>query len=161
MPFFNGERVPNLPGGKACLFGLDEQNMREEYFLRATVEGVTFGLRAGLELLAKQGMTAQDIVLTGGGANSPAWRQIVADICNAPVAVLTNPEAAALGAALQALASLTGADIQALAGEHLTKATDACCLPQPDAVDFYQEHYHTYQRAAAHVEALYREGRPL
>ena len=65
------------------------------------------------------------------------------------------------GTTLQALASLTGADIQALAGEHLTKATDACCLPQPDAVDFYQEHYHTYQRAAAHVEALYREGRPL
>ena len=72
-----------------------------------------------------------------------------------PTILLTNC------AALQALASLTGADIQALAGEHLTKATDACCLPQPDAVDFYQEHYHTYQRAAAHVEALYREGRPL
>lgn len=161
VPFFNGERTPNLPGGKACLFGLDGQNMREEHFLRATVEGVTFGLRAGLELLAKQGMTAQDIVLTGGGANSPAWRQIVADICNAPVTVLTNPEAAALGAALQALASLTGADIQALADEHLTRATDACCLPQPDAVDFYQEHYHAYQRAAAHVEALYREDRPL
>ena len=160
MPFFNGERTPNLPGGKACLFGLDGQNMRQENILRATVEGVTFGLRAGLELLANQGVTAQGIVLTGGGANSPAWRQIVADICNAPVKVLANPEAAALGAALQALASLTGADIEKVAGEYLATAADAYCLPQRDAADFYREHYQSYRQAAAHVKALYRERKP-
>lgn len=160
VPFFNGERTPNLPSGKACLFGLDGQNMRQENILRATVEGVTFGLRAGLELLAKQGLTAQDIVLTGGGANSPAWRQIVADICNAPVQVFTNSEAAALGAALQALASLTGANIEKVAGEHLATAAHAYCLPQRDAADFYREHYQSYRQATAHVQALYREGRP-
>ena len=63
-------------------------------------------------------------------------------------------------AALQALASLTGADIEKVAGEHLATAADAYCLPQRDAADFYREHYQSYRQAAAHVQALYREGRP-
>ena len=50
--------------------------------LRATVEGVTFSLRAGLELLIEQGLKPEEIVLTGGGANSPTWRQTAADVCN-------------------------------------------------------------------------------
>ena len=156
VPFFTGERTPDLPNGKACMFGLDSQNMRQENFLRSAIEGVTFGLRNGLKLLTAQDIPAEKIVLTGGGANSPTWRQMVADICNVPVDILTNAESAALGAALQALASISGTNLQSLTAAHLQTDTAACCEPQQDAVDFYQEHCRTYEHAAAHVEDIYR-----
>jgi xylulokinase len=156
VPFFTGERTPDLPNGKACMFGLDSHNMRQENFLRSAIEGVTFGLRNGLKLLTAQDIPAEKIVLTGGGANSPTWRQMVADICNVPVDILTNAESAALGAALQALASISGTNLQSLTAAHLQTDTAACCEPQQDAVDFYQEHCRTYEHAAAHVEDIYR-----
>ena len=96
VPYFNGERTPNLAGGKACLFGLDGQNMQRENFFRAVVEGVSFGLYYGLERMAEQGICAKEIVLTGGGSNSQIWRQIVADICNVSVSVPKQQETAPL-----------------------------------------------------------------
>ncbi|MGL4859608.1 MAG: FGGY-family carbohydrate kinase, partial [Enterobacteriaceae bacterium] len=69
---------------------------------RAAVEGATFGLRYGLDLFKQQGIVPDEIRLTGGGANSPLWRQIVADVMNCPVVVPREREAAALGAAIQA-----------------------------------------------------------
>lgn len=156
VPFFNGERTPNLPNAKACLFGLDSLNMRPEHFLRSAVEGVTFGLRAGLDQLREQGIAAKEIVLTGGGANSPVWRQTVADICNAPVTVLKQTEAAALGAALQATACVTSADLASLTRAQLERDAAACCEPQQAAVDFYADHYHRYHHAATHVAEIYR-----
>jgi xylulokinase len=138
------------------MFGLDGQNMRQENFLRSAIEGVTFGLRTGLKLLTAQGIPTEKIVLTGGGANSPTWRQMVADICNVPVDILANTESAAFGAALQALASISGTNLRSLTTAHLQTDTAACCEPQQDAVDFYKEHYRTYEYAVAHVEDIYR-----
>ena len=156
VPFFNGERTPNIPAAKACLFGLDSQHMHQATFLRATVEGGTFSLRAGLELLIEQGLKPKEIVLTGGGANSPTWRQTVADVCNMPVTILQNQESAAFGAALQALASESGEALEELTAKHIKTDVDACRKPQQTSVDFYTEHYQAYQKAAAHVEDLYR-----
>ena len=84
LPFFNGERTPNLPGAKASLVGLDAGNCTKGHWLRATVEGATFGLKFGLDELAGLGLAAESIVLTGGGANSTVWRQIVADVTGLP-----------------------------------------------------------------------------
>ncbi|MCT8344910.1 xylulokinase, partial [Photorhabdus kleinii] len=62
-----------------------------------------YGLRFGIELFRKQGIEINEIRLTGGGARSKKWRQIVADVMNTPVICVTNQEAAALGAAIQAM----------------------------------------------------------
>ena len=104
VPFFNGERTPNLPNAKGCILGLDSGNTRRENILRSAVEGATYALRFGLSELVHLGVSTKEIVLTGGGANSVTWRQVVADIFNAPVTVLRNQEGAAFGAALQAMA---------------------------------------------------------
>ena len=66
------------------------------------VEGTTFGLRYGLDLLRAAGLHSQSIRLIGGGAKSLLWRQMVADIMHAPVICPREAEAAALGAAIQA-----------------------------------------------------------
>ena len=103
------------------------------------------------------GITAENIVLTGGGANSDSWRQMVADICNAPVTVVKNAEAAAFGVALQAVSILDGndKDLSDLVIEHLQHDTKKGCEPQPSAVNLYNDTYHDYQRAVENVTALY------
>lgn len=157
LPFFNGERTPNLPNAKACVVGLDSRNTRAENLLRSAVEGATFALRFGIDELADLGIETKEIVLTGGGVNSATWRQVVADICNAPVTVLKNGEGAAFGAAMQALALIdTANDLQQLADIHLEHDEARCCTPNSSAVNFYNETYERYQRAVGAVAALYQ-----
>lgn len=103
LPYFNGERTPALPQSTATLFGLTSTNYTSANLCRSAMEGATFGLRYGLDLLKKQGILPQEIRLVGGGAKSQMWRQIVADILGCPVVQPVVEEAGALGAALQAV----------------------------------------------------------
>jgi xylulokinase len=66
------------------------------------MEGVTLGMNYGLRRLAALGVKAKEIRVTGGGAKSPVWRQIMADIFGVPVVAMVADEGAALGGALQA-----------------------------------------------------------
>ncbi|MEN2394206.1 xylulokinase [Pseudomonas halotolerans] len=102
LPFLNGERVPALPHATGSLLGLTTTNLTRPNLCRAVVEGTTFGLRYGLDLLRANGLEAQSIRLIGGGSKSPIWRQIVADIMDTTVICTEQSEAAALGAAIQA-----------------------------------------------------------
>lgn len=156
LPFFNGERTPNLPNAKGCIIGLTGQNTKSENLLRSAVEGATFALKFGIDELANLGVEARDIVVTGGGAKSVQWRQLVADICAAPVSVLNQDEGAAFGAALQALQLVeTGATIEELVDAHLTRDEDRCCEPRQGAVTSYRDIYQEYQRAVAAIAGLY------
>ena len=155
VPFFNGERTPNLPNAKGCILGLDSRNMRPENLLRSAVEGATFALRFGIDELRELGIATQEIVLTGGGVNSATWRQVVADVCDAPVTVFKQDEGAAFGAALQALAMLDGSELPALCKHHLERDEERCAEPRPSAVNSYVDIYDEYQRAVDSVAALY------
>ncbi|OLF54219.1 xylulokinase [Pseudomonas chlororaphis] len=102
LPFLNGERVPALPHASGSLLGLTLDNLNQANLCRAVVEGTTFGLRYGLDLLRRNGLQGENIRLIGGGSKSPLWRQMVADIMHTPVVCTEQSEAAALGAAIQA-----------------------------------------------------------
>ncbi|MEJ5060783.1 MULTISPECIES: xylulokinase [unclassified Pseudomonas] len=102
LPFFNGERVPALPHATGSVLGLTMSNLTQANLCRAVVEGTTFGLRFGLDLLHHNGLQSRSICLIGGGSQSPVWRQIVADTMNMKVVCPEQSEAAALGAAIQA-----------------------------------------------------------
>jgi xylulokinase len=159
LPFFNGERTPNLPHAKGCVVGIDSQNMRRENLLRSALEGATFALRYGVERLAELGIEASGIQLTGGGVGSPTWRQAVADICNAPVTVLRQDEGAGFGAALQALAVLEDVregELQAFVDGHLEPDEALCCAPDSAAAGFYDTAYANYRTAVDAVTPLYR-----
>ncbi|WP_458717403.1 xylulokinase [Pseudomonas gregormendelii] len=110
LPFFNGERVPALPHATGSLLGLSLTNLTQANVCRAVVEGTTFGLRFGLDLLRHDGLQSLRICLTGGGSKSPVWRQMVADIMDTPVICTHQSEAAALGAAIQAAWCVSLAD---------------------------------------------------
>ncbi|MFK7958761.1 MAG: xylulokinase [Lysobacterales bacterium] len=157
VPFFGGERTPNLPKGQGCILGLNSRNMLPNNLLRSAMEGATFALKFGIEELASLGVAANEIVLTGGGANSAQWRQLVANVCNAPVAVFKDNEGAAFGAAMQALQLLTpDSDIASIVDDHLVTDPGRCCEPESAAVDDYAKHYQPYQQAVDAITTLYR-----
>lgn len=154
LPFFNGERTPNLPAAKAWMIGLDAVNGLPRNLLRSNVEGATFALRFGIDALRRLSLETGRIVLTGGGAQSPTWRQMVADICDLPVVMLDQDQGAAFGAALLALAAVEGIgqnDFPALVKAHLSYDESRCHEPDADAVALYSEVYQTYRRAVEHA----------
>ncbi len=157
LPFFNGERAPKLPDASGCVVGLSSRNLTPENLLRSAVEGATFALRYGIDELASLGVSADDIVLTGGGARSECWRQLVADVADTPVTVYAQDEGAALGAAIQALQLLSPdteiADVASLA---LTRDETRCREPSREAVEQYAELYRSYQDAVQTVTRLYQ-----
>src|SRR6476659_5874183 len=103
LPYFEGERTPNVPEGTGVWFGVNKKTFEAGHFARASMEGVTLGMNYGLRRLAELGLQPTQIRATGGGAKSKIWRQIMADIFNTEVVTLKVSEGAAYGAALQAL----------------------------------------------------------
>jgi sugar (pentulose or hexulose) kinase len=103
LPYFEGERTPNVPDGTGVWFGVNKKTFEAGHFARASMEGVTLGMNYGLRRLAELGVKPTQIRATGGGAKSKVWRQIMADIFDAEVVTLRVSEGAAYGAALQAL----------------------------------------------------------
>lgn len=160
LPFFNGERTPNLPRGKACILGLDEANYSRANLVRSAMESSIYGLRLGLDALRAQGCDIETLRLTGGGAGSASWRQMVADIFNLPVSVQTVDEGAALGAALQAMWMSQGAhggsaELQQLVDAQLALDRARCCDPRVESVAQYEEYYVSYLRHVQMAGTLY------
>ncbi len=101
-PYLMGERTPHLdPNARGALVGIAAQHTRA-HIIRAILEGVAFSLRDSLTLLQEIGVPIESIRLGGGGARSPLWQQIQADIYGIPVELIEAEEGAAYGAALLA-----------------------------------------------------------
>lgn len=161
LPYFNGERIPNLPNGRASINGATAANFNRENLARAAMEAAIFGMRIGLDSFKKLGFEAREIRLTGGGAKSQLWRHIVANVMALPVRVPEEEEAAAFGAALQALwclekASGRARSIEELVDTQVTIGSDSAVEPEPTAVARYEEAYSTYLNYLAVLSPLYR-----
>jgi D-xylulose kinase len=103
LPYLEGERTPNVPHGTGVWFGANQKTFTAACFARAAMEGVTMGMNYGLRRLQQLGVKASQIRVTGGGAKSRFWRQIMADVFDAEVVTIKVSEGAAYGAALQAM----------------------------------------------------------
>ncbi|WP_192036078.1 xylulokinase [Halomonas sp. YLGW01] len=159
LPFLDGERVPALPNASASLLGLTGTNLTRANLCRAVVEGVTLGLRFGLEQLGTLAGEAHQIRLIGGGAKSPAWRQMVADITGIPVVSPRVTDAAALGAALQAAwCERQGSTTLSHLCERLVVLDEATrAEPAPASVMAYEAVYARYRRALAEQHGVSAE----
>jgi xylulokinase len=103
LPYLTGERTPYPdPLARGAFVGLTVRHALP-HLTRAVLEGVAFGLRDSLELIRNAGLgEIHQVRLTGGGANSPLWRQILADVLGVEMVTLSSVEGAAYGAALLA-----------------------------------------------------------
>lgn len=107
VPYFEGERTPNLPDATASLTGMTLASTTRENLARAAVEGMLSGLAAGLEALRGLGVPLERALLVGGGAQSDAVRRIAPLVLGLPVDVPEPGEYVALGAARQAASVLS------------------------------------------------------
>lgn len=107
VPYFEGERTPNLPDATASLTGMTLASTTRANLARAAVEGMLRGLGAGLDAMRDLGIPLERALLIGGGAQSEAVRRIAPDVLGLPVEVPEPGEYVALGAARQA-GSLVG-----------------------------------------------------
>ena len=144
-PYLMGERTPHLDGSaRGALVGLTASHTRG-HVVRAILEGVAFSLRDTFTLFREMNVPVTSIRLGGGGARSPLWRQIQADVYGHTVEIVEAEEGAAYGAAI-----LAGV------GAGLWPSVDAACHttvrvasrvnPQPAAVATLNTSYSAYRR---------------
>jgi xylulokinase len=107
LPYFDGERTPNLPKAAGVLAGLRSDVTREQ-LARAAVEGVACGLLDALDSLRRHVRVDGRVLLVGGGSRSLAVRQVLADLCDLSVEVVEAVEAASTGACVQAATTAGG-----------------------------------------------------
>lgn len=144
LPYLAGERTPHAdPDARGGLIGLTLAH-RRGHIARAIMEGVTFALRDSLEIFLELDTPINEIRASGGGAKSPFWRQIQADVFGRPVTSINAEEGAAFGAALLA-------SVGAGAYARIENACDAAIHvvgqvePQRDAVQAYERVYHEFR----------------
>jgi xylulokinase len=144
LPYISGERTPHRdPLARGAFVGLTARH-RRGHLVRAVMEGVTYSLRDGLEIMRELGLHVGEVRVTGGGARSPLWRQMQADIFDAPITRMRVEEGPAFGAAL--LAGVGGGvypDVAAAVAA--TVATAGSVDPDPQAVAAYDKGYAVYR----------------
>lgn len=156
LPFFTGERTPNLPLATGELSGLTPRNWTPAHLMRAAMEGVTLGLGYGLERFRDLGLVPDEIRLTGGASKNRLWRQICADVFAVPTVCLQSGEGAALGAALQAAACLEAdpaAALRELAKRWVSLDESTRALPDASATETYQSLQSRFRKAANQAAA--------
>ncbi len=160
LPFYNGERTPNLPHGKGTVMGMTNENFSRENLLRSAMESAVFGLKLGLESFTELGFQPSDIKVIGGGAKSKLWRQMTADVFNLPVVAPIQEEAAAFGAALQAAWALQSAngktsDLNRILKEHVAFDPAKTARPNPKTAKAYEAAYALYKKYLENVRPLF------
>lgn len=108
VPYFEGERSPNLPHAAGALHGVNARNLNSANIARAAVEGLLSSMAYCIDKISEQGVDADRIILIGGGARSEAVRRIAPAVFGRAVDVPPPAEYVALGAARQAAWVLSG-----------------------------------------------------
>ena len=144
MPYLTGERTPHPdPLARAAWVGLTIRHSRA-HMTRAVLEGVAFGIKDSFTLIQGAGLGSIDQVrISGGGARSPLWRQIMADVLGVELVTVNTTEGAAFGAALCAA---VGAGLYASLPEACQAAIQVTGRTQPSSqAAIYAEHYPIYR----------------
>ena len=154
LPYLMGERSPhNNPNARAMFLGMSMDTTRAD-MTQAVLEGVAFGLRDSLEVAKSLGIQIDRTKICGGGAKSPLWRKIIANVMNLKVDVIESEEGPALGGAmLAAVGCGEYPDVETIA-EKLVKVVDTI-EPEPELVAKYEEKYQKFRTIYPTVKELF------
>ncbi|GAG36990.1 unnamed protein product, partial [marine sediment metagenome] len=143
LPYLTGERTPYPdPNARGVFFGLTLRHGKA-HMTRSVLEGVTYALRDSLELMRGLGLPIEQVRALGGGARSPLWRQILADVFDNEIVTVNVTEGAAYGAALLAGVGAGVYDDVATACDAAVRETGRI-TPGP-AVSVYADYYPRYR----------------
>jgi xylulokinase len=155
LPYLTGERAPiNDPLAKGVLYGLGIHHTKKDID-KAVVEGVTFALRDSFELINKLGIEIKRVRVTGGGAKSNVWAQLISDIFNVEVVKIIEAEGPALGAAILAMVGCGVYDNVDQACKEIVKL-GGTFKPNLKNVSFYQKKYQQFIKLYPVLKDLYQ-----
>lgn len=154
LPYLMGERSPhNHPNARGTFLGMTMDTTRED-MTQAVLEGVAFALRDSLEVAKSLGIRIERTKICGGGARSPLWRQMLADILNIQVDILKSEEGPAMGGAmLAAVACGEYASVEE-AAEKIVRVVDTV-EPIPEQAARYEERYKKFRQIYPAVKELF------
>jgi len=159
LPYLTGERTPHPdPQARGGFIGLTARHDRP-HLTRAVLEGVAFGLRDNFDLMrtTAAGLEGVDEArITGGGARSALWRQIIADVLGVELATVANPEGAAYGAALLAGVGTGGWPSVEAACAEVVRVTERT-PPRPEPAARYDERHVLYRELYPALRPVFRE----
>ena len=145
LPYLMGERSPhNNPNARATFIGMTMDTTRAD-MTQAVLEGVAFGLRDSLEVARALGIRIERTKICGGGAKSPLWKKIIANVMNLKVDVIESEEGPALGGAmLAAVACGEFVSVEDAAAKlvHIKETID----PDPELVAKYEARYQQFRQ---------------
>lgn len=145
LPYLMGERSPhNDPLARGAFLGLRMDTMRSEMTL-AVLEGVAFAIRDSVEIAKAQGISVKTSRICGGGAKSPLWRRIFANVLNIPLEIPQTEQGPGYGGAiLAAVACGQYKDVAAATARMIRiRETDQ---PEADLVKAYEERYQIWHQ---------------
>lgn len=156
LPYLMGERTPySDPYAKGCFIGLNITHNRG-HMTRAILEGVSFGLRDSLELIKELSIPVNEVRVSGGGAKSKLWRQILADIFNVRIDLINATEGPSFGAAIMAAVGYGLYKDVNEACSNLIKVTDSV-YPITQNVNKYDKVYQIYRNLYKTLKDTFRD----
>ena len=155
LPYLTGERAPiNDPDATGVFFGLRLEH-RKAHMDRAVIEGVTFGLLQVFDQIKNLGIEISQIKITGGGAKSKIWAQMIADVFNVEVITIKIEEGPALGAAILAMVGHKAYDKVEDACDQIVQ-THQIFKPNSENVSLYKDKYNKYLKIYPAIKKLYK-----
>lgn len=154
LPYLMGERSPhNNPNARGTFIGMTMDTSRAD-MTQAVLEGVAFALRDSLEVARSLGINIERTKICGGGAKSPLWKKIIANVLNLKVDMIESEEGPAMGGAmLAAVACGEYASVEEIA-EKLVKIVDTV-EPEPELVAKYEERYQKFKEIYPACKPIY------
>lgn len=155
LPYLMGERSPyNDPDARATFIGMSMDTTRED-MTQAVLEGVAFALRDSFEVARSLGINIERSKICGGGAKSPLWKKIIANVLNIKVDVLKTEEGPSLGGAMLAAVACGKYDSVIAAADAIVEVVDTV-EPEPELVAKYEERYQAFKQIYPTCKELFK-----
>lgn len=155
LPYFNGERTPNYPNGKATIIGLNTTNTNESNIARAALESAIYSMKVGLEAFIEQGFEAKKLIVIGGGSKSKIWCQMISDAFNLEVVIPEINEAAAFGGCIQVLSLLENKTINIIANKYVCMSDTNHYFADINNYKKYEKSYKLYKKYDCALSSIF------
>lgn len=156
LPYLMGERSPhNDSYARSCFIGMELSTTRAD-MTQAMMEGVAFAIRDCIEVARQQGITVAASTICGGGAKSPLWRSIMADVLNLPLEIPETEQGPGYGAAMLAsVACGTYKNVEA-ASDQMVKIKDTV-EPDAEIVREYEKRYQIWHQLYPALKPMFKK----
>ncbi len=156
LPYLMGERSPiNDTDARGTFIGLSMDTTRAD-MVQAVLEGVAFAIRDSFEVAKSLGISIERSKLCGGGAKSPLWRKIMANVLDLPLDIPQTEEGPGYGAAMLAMVGCGAYDSITACADALVRTTQTI-LPDPAISARYEERYHKFKQIYPACKNLFKE----